>query len=247
MKPWYVIIFFLLLHLEGFSQLSTGGFHAGFGVDADSKAGYLKYGPVTGTIASDDWFSSPTASGTNIIDTSNAAYYRSLLQAGNNISFSKRMSTPLYTSISGKIWLDAIYTRDYVTGPTDSTTFAGGGKNGDDPASWHGIVSPIPDKTDLVDVFGHMRRNGINVHDSLWFFTGVSTVGTAGARYFDIELYKNKITYNPATGSFNTGGPDAGHSQWLFDAAGNITQTGDMIIAVSYSSGSADLDQQEHL
>jgi hypothetical protein len=236
MKPWYIIIFILLLHLEGFSQLSTGGFHAGFGVDADTKAGYLKYGPVTGTIASDDWFSSPTASGANVIDTSNAAYYKSLLQAGNNISFSKRMSTPLYTNVSGKIWLDAIYTRDYVTGPADSTTFAGGGKNGDDPGSWRGIVSPIPDKTDLVDVYGHMRRNGINVHDSLWFFTGVSTVGTSGARYFDIELYKNQVAYTPA-GNFNTAGPDAGHSQWLFDAAGNITQTGDLIVAVSYSSG----------
>ncbi|HEY8898366.1 MAG TPA: hypothetical protein VIM79_26240 [Niastella sp.] len=218
-------------------QLNTGGFHAGFGVDADTKAGYLKYGPVTGSISSDDWFSSSIASGSNVIDTSNAAYYRSLLQAGNNISFSKRMSVPLYTNVSGKIWLDAIYTRDYITGSTDTSTFTGGGKNGDDPAVWHGIASSIPDKTDLVDVYGHMRRNGINVHDSLWFFTGVSTVGTAGARYFDIELYKNKITYNPATGNFSTGGPNAGHTQWVFDAAGNITQTGDMIVAVSYSSG----------
>jgi hypothetical protein len=237
MKLCYAILFLIVLHAEGLCQLNTGGFHAGFGVDADTKAGYLKYGPATGLVTSDDWFSSPTASGNNIIDTANAAYYRSLLQAGNNISFVKRMSVPLYTNVSGKIWLDAIYTRDYITGSTDSTTFSGGGKNGDDPASWHGNASSIPGKTDLVDAYGHMRRNGLNVHDSLWFFTGVSTVGTSGARYFDIELYKNKITYNPATGNFNTGGPSAGHSQWLFDASGNITQTGDMIIAVNYSSG----------
>jgi len=50
-------------------------------------------------------------------------------------------------------------------------------------------------------------------------------------------LYKNHITYNSTTGNFTTGGPNAGHSAWLFDAAGNITQTGDMIVAVSYSSG----------
>jgi hypothetical protein len=236
MKLCYAILFLIVLHLEGVCQLNTGGFHAGFGVDADTKAGHLKYGPVTGAVSSDDWFSS-TASGSNIIDTANAAYYNSMLQAGNNISFSKRMSVPLYTNINGKIWLDAVYTRDYITASTDSSSFAGGGKNGDDPANWHGIASAIPDKTDLVDVYGHMRRNGINVHDSLWFFTGVSTVGTSGARYFDIELYKNKISYNPASGSFNTGGPNAGHTQWLFDASGNITQTGDMIVAVSYSSG----------
>ncbi|OQP64055.1 hypothetical protein A3860_21835 [Niastella vici] len=237
MKPWIIILFLFMLHLSSFCQLNTGGFHAGFGVDADTRAGYLKYGPTTGTISSDDWFSSPTASGTNVIDTSNASTYRTRLQAGNNISFVKRMSVPLYTNVSGRIWLDAIYTRDYITGNTDSTTFTGGGKNGDDPANWHGIASSIPDKTDLIDVFGHMRRNGINVHDSLWFFTGVSTVGTSGSRYFDIELYKNHITYNSTTGNFTTGGPNAGHTAWLFDAAGNITQTGDMIVAVSYSSG----------
>lgn len=237
MKLFFAILFLMVLHLEGVCQLNTGGFHAGFGVDADTKAGYLKYGPVTGAMSSDDWFSSSTASGSNVIDTTNAAYYKSLLQAGNNISFSKRMSVPLYTNINGKIWLDAIYTRDYITGSTDSSSFTGGGKNGDDPAAWHGTASSIPDKTDLVDVYGHMRRNGINVHDSLWFFTGASIIGTSGARYFDIELYKNKITYTPATGNFSTGGPNAGHSQWLFDASGNITQTGDMIVAVSYASG----------
>jgi hypothetical protein len=237
MNRWLVIVFLIVLHLEGLCQLNTGGFHAGFGVDADTRAGYLKYGPATGAISSDDWFASPTASGTNIIDTSNAATYRSLLQAGNNISFSKRMAVPLYTNVNGRIWLDAIYTRDYITGSTDSTTFTGGGKNGDDPANWHGIASSIPDKTDLIDVYGHMRRNGINVHDSLWFFTGAAIVGTSGSRYFDVELYKNNITYNRATGNFGTGGPDAGHTQWVFDASGNITQTGDMIVAVSYSSG----------
>ncbi|HEX6426316.1 MAG TPA: hypothetical protein VF008_01470 [Niastella sp.] len=237
MKWYYVIVILFVLHLEGLGQLNTGGFHAGFGVDADTRAGYLKYGPATGTITSDDWFSSPTASGTNVIDTTNATTYRSLLQAGNNISFSKRMSVPLYTNVNGRIWLDAIYTRDYIVGSTDTTTFTGGGKNGDDPANWHGIASSIPDKTDLLDVYAHMRRNGINVHDSLWFFTGVSTAGTSGSRYFDVELYKNNITYNRATGNFPTGGPNAGHTQWLFDASGNITQTGDMIVAVSYSSG----------
>ena len=239
MKQYYIllILFLIVLQLKTMAQLNNGGFHALFGVDADTKAGYLKYGPATGTITSDDWFSSTTASGNNIIDTSNAASYKALLQAGSNICFSKRMSVPLYSNISGRIWLDAVYTRDYIAKPTDTTTFTGGNKNGDDPANWHGVASSIPDKTDLIDVFAHMRRNGSNVHDSLWFFTGVSTLGTSGARYFDIELYKNFIGYNGTTNAFNSGGPNAGHVQWLFDASGNIIQTGDMIVAVSYSSG----------
>ena len=237
MKPWLILICLIVIHFGAAAQLNTGGFHALFGVDADTKAGYLKYGPTTGAITSDDWFSSTGASGNNVIDTSNASYYKSLLQSGNNISFTKRMAQPLYANISGKIWLDAIYTRDYAVATMDSTTFVGGDKNGDDPTTWHGVVSSIPTKTDLIDVFGHMRRNGSNVHDSLWFFTAVSTAGTSGSRYFDIELYKNHISYSSTTGNFTTGGPDAGHTQWKFDAAGNITQTGDMIVAVSYSSG----------
>src|SRR6185437_5525775 len=34
-------------------------------------------------------------------------------------------------------------------------------------------------------------------------------------------------------------GPDAGHTQWIFDASGNITQTGDIIVAVNWSPGTA--------
>ena len=239
MKQIYFVALLLAMHTSTFAQLNNGGINAFFGVDADTKAGYIKYGPTTGTISSDDWFSSSTASGNNVIDTTNAAYYRSLLQAGNNISFSKRMSTSYFTTVNGRLWMDALYSRDYIVNAvsTDTTTFTGGKKNGDDPANWGGVASSIPDKTDLVDVFAHMRRNGSNLTDSLWIFTGVSTVGVVGSRYFDIELYKNKVAYNKTTGSFNTAGPDAGHVQWKFDAAGNITQTGDLIIAISYTSG----------
>lgn len=238
MKQFYLVAWLLAMHFQIFSQLNNGGLNASFGVDADTKAGYLKYGPITGTVSSDDWFSSSTASGNNVIDTTNASYYQSLLQAGNNISFSKRMSVPYYSTVSGRLWLDALYSRDHIVNTTyDSTTFIGGKKNGDDPGTWGGNVNTIPDKTDLVDVFAHMRRNGTSTTDSLWIFTGVSTVGTSGSRYFDIELYKNRVTYNSSTGTFNTGGPDAGHVQWLFDASGNIIQTGDLIIAVSYASG----------
>lgn len=239
MKQFYFVALLLAMHFQIFSQLNNGGLNAFFGVDADTKAGYLKYGPATGTVSSDDWFSSSTASGRNVIDTTNASSYRALLQAGNNICFSKRMSTSYYSTVNGRLWLDALYSRDYIVNATstDTTTFPGGKKNGDDPAIWGGVASSIPDKTDLVDAFAHMRRNGTSVNDSLWIFTGVSTVGVSGSRYFDIELYKNRVAYNKSAGTFTTGGPDAGHVQWKFDASGNITQTGDLIIAVSYSSG----------
>jgi len=227
------------LPMAGFSQLNNGGLYANFGVDADTRSNYMKYGPIMGTVASDDWFSS--FSGTGILDTSNAAFYLSLLQAGSNISFSKRMAVPLYTKLNGKLWLDATYGRDYIAAAAlkDSTTFTNACKNGDNPTTWNGGVSSFPNKNDLVDVYAHMRRDGLTVHDSLWFFTGVSTYGTTGSSYFDVELYKNAFSYNQATGTFTSAGTDAGHTQWIFDASGNLLQTGDMIVAVNFTPGSA--------
>lgn len=220
------------------AQLTNGNINANFGVDADTRSNYVKYGPVTGAVPSDDWFLG--GSGNYIIDTSSASSYALSLMAGNNISFNKRMSTLLYAKPGGKLWLDAAYGRDFTAASTakDSTTFTIACKNGDNPTVWQGGVSSFPDKNDLIDVFAHMRRDGSNVHDSLWFFTGVSTFGTTGSSYFDVELYKKSLSYNPSTGLFATAGSDAGHTQWLFDAAGNITQTGDLIVAVNFSPGS---------
>lgn len=222
------------------AQLTNGGVNAYFGIDGDTKNNYVKYGTASGLIASDDWFSG-SLSGKNVIDTTNASTFSALLQANGNLGFNRRMSVPLYTKLNGKLWLDAVYGRDYIaTNPlTDSTAFTIASKNGDNPGNWVGGSTSFPDKNDLVDVYAHMRRDGTDVHDSLWFFTGVSTVGTSGSRYFDIELYKKNLSYNSTTGVFTSAGTSAGHTEWLFDASGNIIQTGDMIVAVNYSPGSA--------
>jgi hypothetical protein len=226
------------LSQTGYAQLTNGGLYANFGVDADTRSNYMKYGLVTGAVASDDWFS--PLSSNSVIDTSNAAYYLSQLQAGTNISFTQRMSVPLFSKINGTLWLDAAYARDYTAASAtkDSTTFTGACKNGDNPSTWNGGVSSFPNKNDLIDVYAHMRRDGITIHDSLWLFTAVSTYGTTGSSYYDVELYKNSFTYNQATGVFASAGPDAGHTQWLFDASGNLIQTGDMILAVDFTPGS---------
>lgn len=220
------------------AQLSNGGLYANFGVDADTRNNYMKYGLTTGAVVSDDWFSPLSAN--SIIDTSNAAYYLGLLQSGANVSFSKRMSVPLYSKMNGTLWLDAAYGRDYTAASStkDSTTFLSACKNGDNPSTWNGGTSSFPNKNDLIDVYAHMRRDGLTVHDSLWLFTGVSTYGTTGSAYYDIELYKNSFSYDQPTGVFTTAGPDAGHTQWLFDASGNLIQTGDMILAVNFTPGS---------
>ena len=241
MKHFLTPILILLAGLvtkPALCQLNNGGLYANFGVDADTRTNWMKYGILTGAVASDDWFA-PSGAGHNVIDTSNYAGYLAALQAGSNISFNKQMAALLYAKVGGKLWIDGVYGRDYEAASQlkDSTTFTTASKNGDNPTNWHGGTSSFPNKNDLVDVFAHMRRDGTTVHDSLWLFTGVSTFGTRGSSYFDIEFYRNSFTYSASTGSFTTAGTSGGHTEWLFDASGNIIQTGDLIIAVDFSPG----------
>jgi len=240
MKSYIIVPVCLMLSapIVAIGQLANGGTNAFFGIDADTRSNFVKYGPATGPIASDDWFS-PSLSGNNVIDTSGAATYLSLLQAGNNISFNKRMSALLYAKINGKLWLDAAYGRDFIASASskDSTTYTIASKNGDDPGNWRGGTSNFPGKNDLVDVFAHMRRDGTKVHDSLWLFTAASTFGTTGSSYFDVELYRKAFSYDATSGIFASSGTESGHTQWLFDASGNIIQTGDIIIAINFSPG----------
>ena len=225
--------------LQVFAQLNNGGLYANFGVDADTRTNWMKDGIVTGALASDDWFA-PSATGYNVIDTANSAGYLALLQAGANPAFSQRMSQLLYAKVNGKLWLDAAYGRDFSSAASlkDSTVFSISAKNGDNPNVWLGGVSSTPSKNDLVDVYAHMRRDGKTVYDSLWFFTGIAAFGSSANSYYDVELYKNSFGFNSTTGTFTSAGTNAGHTEWLFDAAGNITQTGDMIVAVSFAPGS---------
>lgn len=241
-----------LTALSALAQLdSTGGSHIGFTIDADTKTGYSKFGPPTSTVyQNDDWFSIAPydGRGRNVIDTSNSFYYKTQLQGGANLSFVKRMSVPPYAVIPGyaadgsinayRFWADAVYFRDQAK--TDQTSFTKAAKNGDNPNVWPGGSTSVGDKTDLVDAYAHVRTSGINpMTDSVWFFAGVSTVGISGARYYDIEVYREPISYDGTTGVFTSLGTSYGHSEWTFDATGKVTQTGDIIISVTYDNRGA--------
>ncbi|HKO79237.1 MAG TPA: hypothetical protein VJU78_02540, partial [Chitinophagaceae bacterium] len=234
--------------LISYAQLDSMGSHVNFTIDGDTKTGYSKFGPPIGTVNdNDDWFSVNPYSGIgrSIIDTSNAEYYKARLQAGENFTFVKRMSVPVYAVIyppmPPKFWVDALYSRDnaYLT---DSSIFSTGAKNGGNPNNWPGGVGNVPVKTDIIDAYAHTRTSGINpTTDSVWFMAGVSTVGTNGSRYFDIEVYRENFSYDKTTQKFVTPGTANGHSAWTFDASGNVTRTGDIIISVTYNPGSAPL------
>ncbi|MGE5108135.1 MAG: T9SS type A sorting domain-containing protein, partial [Sphingobacteriales bacterium] len=150
--------------------------------------------------------------------------------------FARGMKYPQFSVINNRLLYDAFFFRDYHG--LDSTNFAtGSSKNSDHPTNWScAAVQNITDKNDILDMMMHVRRQGPNPTDSLWLFGGVSIENTTGDRYFDFELYQTDISYNKSTLSFSGYGPDAGHTTFKFDAAGNVIQPGDIILSANYGS-----------
>lgn len=229
----------VILSIGTSAQITVPIIKAAFGVDADLRANYFNGFVQSGN---DDWFNNGTAgTGNFVIDTTGAA----AIVAGylSDVSpFPRRMaplyrsmSRPKFTVINNRLWLDALFVRDYHG--NDTTVFTSGSdKNGMSPVDWTGGVQSIPDKNDILDVFMHVRRAGPTVTDSLWMFGGISLDNTTGNRYFDFEMYQTDIYYDRATAKFYGYGPDAGHTSWQLDAAGNIIRSGDIIFTASYQS-----------
>lgn len=221
------------------AQITTPIIKAAFGVDADLRANYFNGFVQSGN---DDWFNNGTAgTGFFVIDTTGAAsviagYLSDVSPWPKRMApLFRSMSKPKFTVINNRLWLDAIFVRDYHG--NDSSVFTSGSdKNGMSPANWTGGVQSIPDKNDILDVFMHVRRAGPTTTDSLWMFGGISLDNTTGNRYFDFEMYQTDIYFDRTTAKFYGYGPDAGHTSWQFDAAGNITRPGDIILTASYQS-----------
>jgi len=235
-----LLILVLIIPLLFFGQITTPVIKARFGVDGDLRANYFNGAVQTGN---DDWFNLIAAdtSGKAVIDTTGAA---SILSGYNSdvspwpkrmATFYRGMSKPKFSLINNRLWLDALFVRDYHG--NDQTVFTSGSdKNGMSPFNWTGGTQSIPDKNDILDMFVHVRRAGPNTTDSLWMFGGLSLDQTSGNRYFDFEMYQTDIYFDRVSGKWYGYGPDAGHTSWKFDAAGNITTPGDIIFSAFYQS-----------
>jgi len=224
------------------AQITTPVIKANFGVDADLRANFFNNGIVP---ASDDWFKRENLhAGQFMIDTTGAAaivanYFSN--PASRMQSFSRLMHPEFYSVLQNNLVIDAVFHRDYHG--DDSTVFASGSsKNGMSPSMWSCPVSQgIPDKNEILDAFTHIRRDGPAVTDSLWMFGGLSIENTNGNRYFDFELYQTNIFYDRSTQTFGGYGPDAGHTSWEFDPAGNVLKAGDIIFSAEFSSATLSL------
>jgi hypothetical protein len=239
------LLFFLSLFLFKLigAQITTPVIKAGFGVDGELRANYFNNFLQAGN---DDWFNNGTqGNGQSVIDTTGAAAM--VARYATDATFRKQpffrtMRVPQYSLVNNRVWIDAVYIRDY-NGQSggDETAFVNSNKNGDSPADWKAGVTSVLDKNDIAEMMVHVRREGSKGTDPLWFMGGLSLQGTTGNRYFDFELYQTDIFYTRSTGKFSNYGPDAGHTSWTFDAAGNILKTGDVIFSAEYSSSSLTL------
>lgn len=240
MKILLLSFSFSLLFFFGGAQITTQQIKANFGVDGELRTNFFNNFSWSGN---DDWFLHPSNAGSGklVIDTTGAA----AIVAGystdvspwpkRSASLYRQMSVAPYTIVNHKMWLDAMFIRDYHG--DDTTVFSMGSKNGMSPADWNCPVSQsIPDKNDILDMFMHVRRAGETSTDSLWMFGGLSLDNVTGNRFFDFEMYQTDIYYDRASLKWYGYGPDAGHTKWEFDAAGNVTKPGDIIFSASYQS-----------
>ena len=234
------------------AQVVTPTIVGKFGVDGEVQMNL--YGTSTSNTpctSCDDWYykfvtSAGGGSSYFVIDTTGAAAivagYSNI--ANRNIPFYRKMRYDAYYQLDERTFIDAVFVRDYHG--TDQTVFASGSnKNGDSPGDWVGAEGSVPDKTEILDSYIHLRRDGptYTASDELWMFGGLALENTNGNRYFDFEMYQTDIFYTRSTHKFTGYGPDEGHTSWKFDAAGNVTQPGDIIFSANY--GSSDLDQIE--
>ena len=241
MKTNLLLFLMFLMGSEALeAQITTQVIKANFGIDGELQANYFgSFGPlITGN---DDWFNKPGSigSGKGIIDTNGAAAIVARYATDVNfrqLPFYRTMNVPAYSLVNNKLAIDAVFIRDYHG--NDSTTFAlGSNKNGMSPVAWScPITQNIPDKNDILDMMVHVRRAGPTINDSLWMFGGISIQNTQGDRYFDFEMYQTDIYYDRVSQRFYGYGPDAGHTSWILDAAGDVTQAGDIIFAANYGS-----------
>lgn len=232
----HIILLLAFPFIFAHSQITNPIKRANFGLDAGLRANHFNGVPDT----DDDWFRRAGDNGTGdfVIDTTGAASIvagYTTNPASRYYSFARGMRYPLLSTVNNRIYYDASYIRDNHNQP-DSTSFTGGSKNGMNPNAWTTTISPVLAKNDIMDVMLHVRRDGVNPSDTLWFFGAVSILGTNGDRYFDFELFQTDITYNKITKKFENVGPDAGHTSWAFDANGNTTRLGDIIFTAEYSN-----------
>lgn len=228
-------------------QTGTGCLTARWGVDAGLYSGVMEFGagvePTTSPF-SRDWFQGTKGSG--LINETDTPALRTLLQTASNPSYERRMKYGLVSFQEGQTMIDGIYARDPFggTGGLDPTSYNTASKNGEDPAIWDPGIQNVLGKNDIIDIGGHMYRDGQGLASNLWFVGLFNMAEPGGTIYMDFEFYVEPVSLIPRPNVpggilFTSGGPQLGHTAYTFDGPGNITKVGDFIFSVSVQGSGA--------
>lgn len=263
---FYAPLFLLVFgQVSLYSQKVSGAaVKANFGIDADIYANHEQFTTPSVPLSNvDDWFLNTAKwddSGLGVVDVDFAAHplvipgnatptLAELItflksSAGKNFPFERRMSRDKGTTVGSYLWIDAVYGRDGIAtqGNNDATVFTKTtDKNGQNPATWNLGSGGTPQKNDIVDVYGHLRRDpsdvAFNTTDgNLWGFGGATTISADGNSHNDFEFFRTNVTFD---GSKLIGsGPNEGHTAWQFGGVnGAVSVSGDILVAVDFENG----------
>ncbi len=247
-KRLFIPIFLLLVSFFGQPELraqisTTGCLSYNFGVDAGLFSNIIEFGSATPAAGSKDWFFS-AGSALGIIDESDPTTLMALLQAPGNPTYERRMNTGISSLVNNQIMIDGVWAKDHFggTGGIDGTSYNTASKNGEDPAIWDPGEQNVLGKNDLIDVGGHMFRDGPALTDHLWFVGLINRAEPGGDAYMDFEFFVERLAYTPGAG-FTSGGPQLGHTAFTFDPVADvggfhkITTVGDFIFNMSLTGG----------
>jgi len=251
LKSYNLLFLLIALMLLGSTSLyAQEGNAANFSIYGDVYSGV----PAQSSL-SDDWFQGyiqpaigpkVKGGGNGMIDETETANFTSWTQTQRNGGFTTRSPYNQYKELNGFLLYDAVYGRDHVnfgsgTGGRDKSAFKGSsGKYMEDPQSaWVlGTDETVTNSVDLVDVYAHLRRQGVTVESSMWLMMGASTFSSNGDYYVDFELYAEPIALSADRTKFINSGPTnkGGHTEWIFDAAGKVTSSGDLLGGFKFST-----------
>ncbi|PHR71022.1 MAG: hypothetical protein COA67_07445 [Lutibacter sp.] len=217
--------------------------NSGFGIDSGVYSGNVLFpGPDSGL--ADDWFQGATGFG--VIDET--VDHTAALSV-NNATIEVRMNpaiAPYTNDANGRQWIDAVFLRDQNSkgNNKDSNVFTGGSdKNVDNPNTWTIANASVPQKNDIIDVFGHLRRDvpvGGQVLGTEWAIVGASTRNANGDSHLDFEIFRGGIAIRNDS-IITTTNLDAtgGRTAYTFNGDGSTAQFGDAIVSVDYANGGA--------
>ncbi|QIA08195.1 T9SS type A sorting domain-containing protein [Draconibacterium halophilum] len=234
-----VMLFAIITPFGSYGQIVTQdeAVKANFGVDADVYANQLRVNTNGDTPeGTDDWFYSSDflGPGLGIIDQSDAATLETLIKNDNNYSFERRMSKARNTTWNGNRWIDAVYFRDNNSqqNNTDASVFyTGSNKNADNPSTWNVGPGGTPQKNDLVDIMGHLRRDS---DGNVWGMGAFTTISSDGNSHADFEFFRNNTDF--VGGALTNTGNDGGHTAWTF-VDGSVATAGDLIVTIDFENG----------